>query len=142
MGLKKGSKKTKKWSKSKLKAEAWKQFSKYIRTKYLIEQGLTCYTCDKPISFSQTDAGHGIAGRGNFILFCEEVVRPQCKGCNVFNSGNYNEFVPRLIDEIGRERYDYLLKESKKPLNFKYNDIQEIYEKYLKLNEEMKDIAP
>ena len=141
MALKKGLKKNKKWSKSKLKAEAWKQFSIYIRTKYLMTTGLICYTCSKPLTFQQTDAGHGIAGRGNFILFCEEVIKPQCKGCNVFQSGNYNVFIPKLIDEIGRERYEYLLKESKKPLNIKYNDMKDIYDKYLKLNEEMKEIA-
>lgn len=99
-----------------LKAKAWELFSLYIRYKYSKDGLCTCYTCGKKVSIKQAQAGHGISGRGNAILFDENIVRPQCLHCNVFLHGNYQIFVPKLIREIGQNMYEELERQSHLPV--------------------------
>jgi hypothetical protein len=97
-----------------LKVKAWKMFSEYIRRKYSDSEGYaSCFTCGKVKHWTEMDAGHGISGRGNFVLFLEEVVRPQCKYCNGPLGGNYEHFVPKLMD-LYPDYYDWVA-ESRKP---------------------------
>ena len=66
--------------------------------------------------WKEMQAGHGISGRGNYVLFLEEIVRPQCYQCNVGRNGRYEVFVPKLIDLYTREQYDHWVSESCKPV--------------------------
>lgn len=70
-------------SKSKAKANAWREFSRFIRTRDAIAttgdtDTLICCTCGKLIPFKQAQAGHFIAGRTNALLFDEDIVHGQC----------------------------------------------------------------
>jgi len=102
-----------------LKAKAVDLFSQYIRRKYADESGnCVCYTCGRVRPWKEMHAGHGIAGRGNYILFKEEVVRVQDSSCNLNQprgkGGNYQVFVPKLIREYGLEQYEEWERESKR----------------------------
>lgn len=119
---------------SKTKAKAWSAFSLYIRTKYADEDGLVaCYTCGKRAEIKNMQAGHGIGGRNNAVLFMEDIVKPQCMGCNVFGRGQYARFTRKLIDELGMDRYDEIVKDSNKTVKYKLADYMEIEEKYRSL---------
>lgn len=116
---------------SKTKAKAWSAFSLYIRTKYADEDGLVaCYTCGKRAEIKNMQAGHGIGGRNNAVLFMEEIVRPQDMGCNVFGRGQYARFTRKLIDELGMNRYDEIVTESGKPVKYNLADYEAIEAKY------------
>jgi|SRR3990172_9892917 len=91
------------------KQAAWDAFSKFIRTKYLKNGFLVCYTCGKKMTLEDAQAGHGIGGRNNAVLFMEEVVRPQCQKCNGFLNGNYPVFTMKLMEELGVKRYQNLV---------------------------------
>lgn len=70
-----------------IKATAWKYFSKYIRIKECIETTGSreygkCCDCGLIKSFSNLDAGHCVPGRGDSILFIEDNVHIQCHSCN------------------------------------------------------------
>ena len=112
------------------KERAWNACSKYVRHKHSRAGLCTCYTCgvSKPVSDMQ--AGHAIQGRGNSILFETDGIRPQCAGCNVWQGGRLDVFIPRLIDEIGRERYDELLALKSKPKSFTVDELLEIESEY------------
>lgn len=117
---------------SKAKEKAWKQFSKYIRLKYCTDgEYVECYTCGKFYHWKKIQAGHALAGRGNAVLFQEDIVRPQCVGCNVFQHGRLDEFVLKLSKEIGVERINYLrdLKHSG-VIQFKTQDYLDLAEEY------------
>lgn len=108
------------------KKRAWASFSKYIRLKYADKQGMeNCYTCLNPKHWKEMQAGHGIGGRNNAVLFLEEVVRPQCAGCNLFGGGKYAIFTRRLIDELGLDKYDELVTLSNQVVQYKVADYQE-----------------
>lgn len=99
-----------------LKRKANTLFSQYIRRKYADKYGnCTCFTCGSVMPIESIQCGHGISGRGNFVLFLEEVCRPQCYGCNVGRGGNYEVFIPKLIDLYTKKQYEAWVVESRKP---------------------------
>lgn len=125
-------------TKSYYKKKAWAAFSEYIRMKNTdTSSGVDCYTCGKNVYWNMIQAGHAIGGRNNSILFNEDLVRPQCVGCNVFGRGKYAIFTRKLIDELGMGRYDELVSESQKTVQYKSTDYQEIEKKYKELLSEL-----
>lgn len=75
-------------------------------------------------------AGHGIGGRGNAVLFLEKIVKPQCVGCNMFAHGRYAVFTRKLIDELGMKEYDNIVRESNIARKYNTEDYQQIHDDY------------
>jgi len=99
-------------SMKKLKKDTWDLMSKYVRLSYADRFGMcVCYTCGVRRHWKEMQAGHGISGRGNAILFELQIIRVQCMPCNIYKHGNYQVFIPKLIKEIGNE-YERLEKKS------------------------------
>ena len=123
------------------KKKAWDAFSVFIRTSAppLSSTKKTCYTCGIVKDWREMDAGHGIPGRNNAVLFMEEVVKNQCQQCNRFKHGRLDVFTVKLIDDMGRSKYDELVSLSKQTVQYKTYQYLEIYEKYKqKANEYLK----
>ena len=100
-----------------LKDKAWKLFSQYIRRKYSDSLGnCSCFTCGVIKPWKELQCGHGISGRQNYVLFLEEVCRPQCYGCNVGRGGNYEIFIPKLLDTYTKRQFEIWVAESRKPM--------------------------
>lgn len=112
------------------KNAAWDIFSLWIRRSARQDDlgHIVCYTCGICKHWKEMQAGHGIEGRNNAVLFMEEVVKPQCKQCNIFKHGNLRVFTLKLVDELGRKKYNRLLRESEQVVPDL--DYQEIYEQY------------
>ena len=89
-------------------------FSSYIRLKYSDWKGqCVCYTCGRRMSFKQAQAGHFI-GRGNeAVRWDERNVRVQCPYCNEVLEGNLIVFEEELRDELGKDTFNSLIKDSK-----------------------------
>ena len=131
--------KKKKLSVSKIKKKAWDMFSKWIRLKDADKDGyVTCYTCGKRSLWNRgMQAGHGIPGRNNSVLFDTDVVRVQCVGCNYFGHGQYKIFTNKLIEELGSERFSNILVADALPKKMTAVDYQAIYEAYRDLVKEL-----
>lgn len=94
-----------------IKKEAWSWFSKYIRLRdCLITMGSKkqgkCFTCNKVFDFNKLQAGHFIDGRGNAVLFEEDLVHSQCIQCNYFKHGNKEAYEPRMLELYGKAKVD------------------------------------
>jgi Bacteriophage Lambda NinG protein len=113
------------------KKRAWSAFSLYIRTKYLVNEQVECYTCGRKYLIGKVSAGHGIPGRTNAVLFMEAVVRPQCFGCNIWGRGQYGVFTPKLMKELGSVEYERLFRLSQTTVHYTPYDYLEIEQKYL-----------
>lgn len=123
---------------SKMKKKAWAEFSKYIRLKYSNSSGfIQCYTCRTVKHWKQMQAGHGIGGRNNAVLFMEAVVRPQCVGCNMFGGGKYSVFTENLINEYGAVKYAEFVRESNKEKKMTVLDYQVLFESYRYLSKQL-----
>uniref|UniRef100_A0A6M3LQ65 Putative lambda recombination protein n=1 Tax=viral metagenome TaxID=1070528 RepID=A0A6M3LQ65_9ZZZZ len=114
-----GRAKTKHKSLTALKKACWELYSKWVRYSNEVDGYCTCYTCGVQKPPKEMHAGHGVGGRGNYVLFLDEVVKPQCPRCNLREpkglNGNYEMFVPKLIAEIGHARYNEIVQMSRNP---------------------------
>ena len=71
-------------------------FNKYIRQR---DEGKGCVSCG---AYNFSDAGHFYsAGHYPNLRFNEDNVHGQCKRCNLFLSGNLNEYRKRIPERIG-----------------------------------------
>ena len=122
----------KKPNKRKLKKTAWALLSKFKRYIDWIEpDGLvTCYTCGCRKLPSEMQSGHLLDGRGNSILFEEMAIKPQCPGCNLFKSGNKEVFIPKFIDEYGRELYDELCQQKRQARKISVSEYEVLIASY------------
>lgn len=125
----------KKTSRQKAKDKAWKAFSRYIRARDCIrftgdiEEGV-CVTCKVRRPFKELQAGHFISGRGNAVLFDEEVVFCQCYGCNMGRGGAYIEYFVFMEQEYGREKIDEFRARKHQTVVYKEFDFDRIRREY------------
>jgi len=109
------------------KAKLWKLISEYVRRKDADSQGYTfCYTCGVVGHWKEMDAGHGIPGRKNYVLFNLDLLRAQCKSCNGFRAGEQYIFGKKLNQENGEGWYEQELIKSRAPYKLYESDIDEM----------------
>jgi len=95
----------------KSKKACWSVFSKYIRTRDCINTAKSttegyCVTCNRKFPIAELQAGHAIGGRNNSILFDEELVNAQCRGCNGYGNGRYADYSLWFINKHGIEKWE------------------------------------
>jgi 5-methylcytosine-specific restriction endonuclease McrA len=114
-------KKKKPVSKSKVVKELDRVFSLYIRHR----DNYTCATCGKQ-SPEQAQCGHYVS-RANMNTRWDEInCNCQCVGCNVFKSGNMDEYALFMVSKYGEN----ILKELKEKKNtIRQWTIKELQEK-------------
>lgn len=127
-------KKKKQPSKSTLKLEAWRWFSKYIRlrdcmlTTGSFEYG-ECVSCDKTFPFAQLDAGHFIPKKsGNY--FSERGVNAQCRSCNRYHNANQLEYRREIIRRYGVGVDEELEQEARQIIKRPPEDLTNLAEQY------------
>ena len=124
----------KKVKKSTIKKKAWAALSRWVRFSNADENGMCeCYTCGKKDLWKKMQAGHGIGGRNNAVLFDKRLVRPQCVGCNIFAHGRYQVFMPKLLAELGEKEFTRMVEEAKRIVKYKESDYEAIYNTYKEL---------
>ena len=108
-----------------------KVFSQYIRTKDADHRGkVSCYTCGVVKHWKNMDAGH-FQSRGKYMTRWEEKnVKPQCKRCNGFRSGEQYLFGLNLDAEYGKGTADDLVYESNQTARFTNDYLLEKIEYY------------
>ena len=79
----------------------------YVR---LRDRGMPCISCDKPDNGQhQRHASHfKSVGSNSALRFNLWNIHASCSVCNNHLSGNIGEYIPRLINKIGQEKYDWL----------------------------------
>ena len=89
---------------AKLREEAAVLLQKLVRMKAADENGLaTCVTCGKRQHYKEMDGGHFISRKWTATKLVEENVHPQCKGCNQYASGKYDDYALYMVDTYGIE---------------------------------------
>ena len=82
-------------------------------------------------------AGHCVQGRGNSILFILDHIRVQCDSCNRWNRGRLDIFVPKLIKEIGMDRYDEILALKGKPRKWTVEELKQLEDEFKEKTSEL-----
>ena len=127
---------------SRAKQRAWKAFSEYIRRRDCLDTTGTwdygiCCTCGKQYHFAHLQAGHFIAGRTNSVLFREQGVHGQCRGCNIFGNGKNAEYILYMKDRYGDEVIEQEAKAKTVTTKYTVKDFKEIEKEYKEKLEEL-----
>ena len=89
---------------AKLREEAAVLLQKLVRMKAADENGLaSCVTCGKRQHYKEMDGGHFISRKWTATKLVEENIHPQCKGCNQYASGKYDDYALYMVDTYGIE---------------------------------------
>ena len=104
-----------------------KVFNTYIRMR---DKGKPCISCGTTRDIKY-DAGHLWPTTYQYLRFNEDNVHRQCSAnCNMYKSGNTLEYVPRLIERIGKERVQKLEDDRHKRLELSIPEIKEKIDYY------------
>lgn len=115
----------------KLKKDAWKVFSQYIRLRDCLattgtrEWGI-CITCDKRFHFKKLQAGHFTDGRHNSTLFDSRNSHGQCAACNIFGCGKKALYSVKMLDKYGAKILKELNERNKELHNFSRIELEDI----------------
>ena len=125
-----------------VKDTAWKWFSLYIRLRDCIattgtDMACVCVTCGNQITEPQ--AGHGIPGRHNAVLFDESIVYGQCKTCNETGSGERQAFRAFLVLKHGESWMIMKEQGSKQSVFYSDLDFRAIAKEYREKYNALKD---
>lgn len=123
------------------KKRLWSIFSKFIRLRDSDDSGyVTCITCDKPLFWKQSQAGHFIAQHNHpNTIFHEQNVHAQCSQCNIYLHGNqfiYSKKIDLIYGEGKADEIFLLSKIDKKFTSQEYQDLTKEYNE--KVNELLK----
>lgn len=120
----------------KQKAKTWKVFSRYIRLRDCLErtgdpQWGNCFTCGRSKPFKELQAGHFIEGRGNAVLFHEDLVHTQCAQCNIFKHGNLNVYERKMVELYGEQKVQEFLQLRLAVKKWKPGELEEIEQYFI-----------
>lgn len=101
MQAQKGQVMTKPKTVAKLKKDADKYFSKYVRLRDSENGVAECITCGVRKPVSQMQAGHFVRRSVNLLRYDEENVNAQCVGCNMFKHGEQYAYSKALDLKYG-----------------------------------------
>lgn len=116
-----------------LRKKAWDACSLYVRQFYADHRGkAVCYTCGVTDDWKSMDCGHAIPGRSNSVLFDTDILRNQCKVCNIFKRGQHHIFATKLIKENGLEWWENKLAGSKQIVKYTRTDYEGLAEEFIR----------
>ena len=108
-------------------------FSEYIRRRDADNDSgyCACVSCNKPIHFTESDAGHFLSRQKLATRWDERNVYAQCRKCNRFEYGRQYEFSLKLGAELSDELLQ-LSRSTMKLMDFEYIEIYEDFRAKLK----------
>ena len=134
-------KRKKKSTKKKLKDQAWKLFSRYVRLRDSDDEGFcNCVTCGVKDYWKNMQAGHAIGGRTNALLFDEEIVNAQCRACNIFRGGQYEKYAIVMIDRHGLDKYRQMVNKKHEIKRFTEKELYELVQKFKELGDALEAV--
>jgi hypothetical protein len=122
---------------SKLKNKLDGIYSQYIRYKNSVDGYCVCVTCGVRKPIKEMQCGHYVSRSYNSTRYLEKNTHCQCLRCNVFLSGNMDEYTLFMIKKYGT-RFLYKLKQLKNQIKqFTITELEEKIEYYKKLLKEI-----
>ena len=106
-------------------------FSQWVRRKDADHRGyVECWTCGKVLPWSRVDAGH-FQSRAKFSTRWDEMnVKPQCKGCNGFRSGEQFKFARKLDAVYGHGTAEEIERTSNQTRKYSVEELEALIDVY------------
>ena len=123
---------------AKLKKDLDTVFSRYIRMRGAVDGIAECYTCSVKKPWKEMDAGHFQSRKHLATRWNEDGnVMPQCKRCNIFNSGEQYTFAKLLDVRIADGTSDKLYALARTTVKYMRCDYEEMIKHYKKKVEDL-----
>jgi 5-methylcytosine-specific restriction endonuclease McrA len=119
-------KKVAKKSVSKLKKQADKVFSEYIRRR---DNGV-CATCGTVRQWKEMQNGHYVSRSHNSLRYDERNCNTQCVACNMFKKGAMDEYALFIIRKYGIDTLHELKRLKNEIKQFTVVQLEELIKKY------------
>jgi hypothetical protein len=120
-------KKAKKLSVAKLKKDADKYFSQYIRLRDSNKFGVAeCVTCGDKKPWKQLQNGHFVTRSCNLLRYDDLNCHAQCVACNMFKAGNLYEYGKQIDLRYGDGTADRLHAQRHTTHKLKIEELQKI----------------
>jgi hypothetical protein len=118
-------------TRKKLIARLDKVFSQWVRRKDADHRGyVECWTCGKVLPWSRVDAGH-FQSRAKFSTRWDEMnVKPQCKSCNGFRSGEQFKFARKLDAVYGQGTAEEIERTSNQTRKYSVEELEALIDVY------------
>lgn len=130
--------KKKKVTISTLKKKRDELYSRYIRIKSSDKDGYSeCVTCGLKAHWKKLQCGHYVSRRYLSLRWDEGNTFPQCVGCNMFKSGNMDEYTMFLVGEYGFEHLRRLAEKKREVVKL---TVADYYEEIDKLKDLLADL--
>jgi len=104
-------------------------FNKYIR---LRDSGKPCVSCGCKVTEGHASHLFSVGAYPN-LRFNEDNVHLSCIECNLHKHGNTHEYMLRLPERIGQDRFNKLLEQRNEPNKLTIAEIKILIEKYKNL---------
>jgi len=120
-----------------------KEFSYYIRRKDADEGGtVVCVTCNGFFHWKDVDCGHFIKRQHRSTRWHERNCGTQCRRDNHFMGGRQDDYSQYIIKTHGQEVFEELMQLKYQTKKHSRTEIEEMIEKYQKLNLELDKRLP
>ena len=113
---------------AKLKKDADKYFSLYVRLRDSKEGFAECITCGISKPIKEMQAGHFVSRRVSALRFDELNVNAQCVGCNMFKAGEQYLYSKALDLKYGDGTADKLMSRRFETKKWTITELTEIIE--------------
>ena len=110
----------------KLKKEADKWFSKYIRLRDSLNGIAECITCGVQKPISQMQNGHFVSRTASKLRYSEFNCNAQCVGCNMFKQGEQYKYGKALDEKYGKGTADKLMAQRHETHKWKAEELEQI----------------
>lgn len=98
-------------------------FSEYIRLRDCGDGFTKCCSCNRCITFGNSDAGHYLSRKYKSTKYDEQNVHAQCRSCNRFQHGRQRDYQEFIIKKYGKEAEEKLYLKSKQLCKRTRNDL-------------------
>ncbi|WBK39921.1 NinG/ Rap DNA junction specific endonuclease [Rhodobacteraceae phage LS06-2018-MD07] len=132
----------KKTERQKAVDKADKYFSLYIRARDGLRTTgdpdyVVCCTCGKTYPFKQIQCGHFVSRKYYGLRWDESNAHAQCVGCNVFKSGNLQEYFDFMYETYGEEFTEALRSRRHESVKYSVEEIVGIASEFRRRYEEL-----
>lgn len=121
---------------SKLKKVLDALVSKFVRYSSAIGDIGKCYTCGLVRPKMELQCGHFISRQYNATRYDLDNLRTQCPNCNIWRRGNTAFYADNLLRELGKERFDALIKRGRSFKQFTVPELEAEIDRYTLLLKE------
>lgn len=109
-------------------------FSRFIRTRDIVDGKVICFTCGRKMTFQESQCGHFIDRDQMPTRYDERNCHAVCEECNCYDEWHKAKYSHQMIAVYGPEEVERLYQKSKGLQKFARYELEDLIEHYKSVN--------